>query len=454
MPGVADGAHLERSFYRWLRFAVPNLVTRAYFAIVVCSASYVRQAASKLMNSTSLDLASESQPRQVSTADPLDLHFRKMSEFPLLTHEDELALAKRLEQADFAISRALLGFAEGRQELLDVARALHEGEARVEDVERNPKGAHRDLAMRIERAVLAASRRSSGLQPRASGLRFHPRILRQILLNLTDLAQRTRGNAALSGALEEIEKWQAEAGRATAEFIHANLRIVVTFARRYRGLPLVDLIQEGNLGLLRAVDKFDHRRGLRFSTYAAWWIRHALSRALADQSRTIRLPVHLTGTVQRVRRTEERMLRETGCEPTPPDLAARLGLPLEQIKRVCEVVAQPISLEAPASSVSGDKEGAELGDFVPDGSAQPADEVVADSELRSEARRLLAELPEREAEILRLRYGLGGGVQQTLEEIGERLSLSRERARQLEREALRKLRAVSEKRRLRAHLSG
>jgi RNA polymerase primary sigma factor len=407
------------------------------------------------MNSTTLDLPSESQPRQGSTADPLDLHFRKMSEFPLLTHADELALAKRLERADFAISRALLGFAEGRQELLDVARALHEGEARIEDVERNPKGAHHDnLAMRIERAVLAASRRSSGFQPRANGLRFHPRILRQILSNLIDLAQRTPGNTALSGALEEIEKWQAEAGRATAEFIHANLRIVVTFARRYRGLPLVDLIQEGNLGLLRAVDKFDHRRGLRFSTYAAWWIRHALSRALADQSRTIRLPVHLTGTVQRVRRTEERMLRETGCEPTPPDLAARLGLPLEQIRRVCEVVAQPISLEAPASSISGDKEGAELGDFVPDGSAQPADEVVADSELRSEAHRLLAELPEREAEILRLRYGLGGGVQQTLEEIGARLSLSRERARQLEREALRKLRTVSEKRRLRAHLMG
>ncbi|MCL2724279.1 MAG: sigma-70 family RNA polymerase sigma factor [Polyangiaceae bacterium] len=404
------------------------------------------------MNSTTLHLTGES---QTTTLDPLELHFRKMSEFPLLTHADELALAKRLERADLAISRALLGSPAGREELLDVACALRDDEARIEDVERNPGVTDDDLATRIERAVLAASRRSTARsQPRTFGLRFHPRTVNHIVSALADRADRDPRSASLRETLAVIDKWQAEANRTTAEFIQANLRIVVTFARRYRGLPLVDLIQEGNLGLLRAVDKFDYRRGLRFSTYAAWWIRHALSRALADQSKIIRLPVHLTGTVQRVRRAEERLLRETGREPTPVDLAARTGLPIEQIRRALEVVAQPISLETPAGSASGDKDGAELGDFVADASAQPADDAVANNELRDEAQLLLAELPEREAEVIRLRFGLGGGVQRTLEEIGERLSLSRERARQLERDALRKLRVVSEKRRLRAHLTG
>ncbi len=247
--------------------------------------------------------------------------------------------------------------------------------------------------------------------------------------------------AALRRLLAELAAHREDADRATAAIVQANFRIVVTFARRYRGMPLVDLVQEGNLGLLRAVDKFDHRRGLRFSTYAAWWIRHALGRALADQSKMIRLPVHLTGTVQRVRRASDRMARETGREPTPEELAARTGIALDQIRRALDVVPQPISLDVPAT------EGVELSDVVADPKVVPADEVLAAGERRAEAHALLATLPAREAEILRLRYGVDGGTSRTLEEVGARLSLSRERARQLERDALRKLRAASEKRR-------
>jgi RNA polymerase primary sigma factor len=381
--------------------------------------------------------------------DPLELHFRSMTAFRLLTREDEHALARRLEKADLALVRALLAAPEGRTALRDVARSLREKETRIEDVERNPAD---ELIERIERTVdraeaFAARSRS---RPKAQGLRLHPRIVRELVRDLSELSERQPRNARLRRLLREVDVARRDGDKVTTELVQSNLRIVVTFARRYRGMPLVDLIQEGNLGLLRAVDKFDHRRGLRFSTYAAWWIRHALGRALADQSKMIRLPVHLTGAVQRVRRAQDRLQRETGQLPTIEELATRTGLPADQVRRALDVVAQPVSLETPVGSSTGD--GAELGDFVVDHSAPAADDLVSERELRVETKALLSELPEREAEIIRLRFGLNGGAQRTLEEIGVRMSLSRERARQLERVALKKLRVASEKRRLRVHL--
>jgi RNA polymerase primary sigma factor len=384
------------------------------------------------------------------THDPLELHFRAMTSFRLLTREDEHALARRLEKADLSISRAMLAVPEGREALREVARAMRDREMRVEDVERNPAD---ELPQRIDGIVARAEthpERSRALPP-AQGLRLHPRIVRTLVRDLEEAAARRPRNARLRRILRTIETARQEADQATTELVQSNLRIVVTFARRYRGMPLVDLIQEGNLGLLRAVDKFDHRRGLRFSTYAAWWIRHALGRALADQSKMIRLPVHLTGAVQRVRRAQDRLQRETGKNASPEELATRTGLPIEQVRRALDVVAQPISLETP---VGGDRDPTDLRDFVIDTTSPTADEVVAQSELRVETKALLSELPEREAEIIRLRFGIGGGTQRTLEEIGARMSLSRERARQLERDALKKLRIASEKRSLRSHLRG
>ncbi|HEY8079702.1 MAG TPA: sigma-70 family RNA polymerase sigma factor [Labilithrix sp.] len=378
--------------------------------------------------------------------DPLELHFQKMTETPLLTHEGEIALARRIERADLSIVRLLLASHAGRRALLDVARDVRCKRLRVEDVERNPSSSGgnladepaEELAARIERVVGAAVKRPRGSRsrPRARGLRLHPRVVRAIEAEL----------ATEDHDVSDLARLRREADAATADFVEANLRIVVTFARRYRGLPLLDLVQEGNLGLLRAVDKYDHRRGLRFSTYAAWWIRHALQRALADQSKMIRLPVHLTGAIARVKRAQERMLRETGRDATADELAARTGLPVAHVERALDVVAQPVSLDAHIGSAD-----TELGDFVTDEEAVRVDDEVAAKELRADTTELLAVLPEREAEVIRMRYGVGGGRQRTLEEVGRRLRVSRERARQIEREALAKLRAASESRRLRAH---
>lgn len=423
-------------------------------------------------------------------SDALELHFRQLSQYPLLTAEGELALARELERADAEIARALLSSREGRDAVLDLLTALRAKELAIEDVERNPGQSPPgdELDVRLERALRRFAARderqrrrtsapptrarraaASGAvravaRPRARGgavtaprlagselVRFHPRAVRTMEAKLALRAEDEPRNTSLRETLRALGDARRDADRVTAEFVQSNLRIVVTFARRFRGLPLADLIQEGNIGLLRAVDKYDYRRGLRFSTYAAWWIRHSLNRALADQSKMIRYPVHLAGAIQRLRRMQEKMLRETGRQATHAELAAKSGLPIEQVERALDVVAQPVSLDAPVSS--SDRDGTELGDLVADGKSPAADEELAARELEGDAQALLAELPEREAEVIRMRFGLGGHRQRTLEEVGARLSLSRERARQLERDALRKLRVASERRHLRAHLA-
>jgi RNA polymerase primary sigma factor len=386
-------------------------------------------------------------PEVEETHDPLELHFRKMIEYPLLTRDEELLLARQLERADLMITRLVLASVAGRRLLREVIDDLRTGELRVEDVERNPE--EDDLVGRLERAVTRADaharKRTRGARttrtlPNARGLRLHPRIVVAMTRELRDEAEANLEDKPLHEMLRELDRARAAADDVTRKFVQANLRIVVTFARRYRGMPLIDLIQEGNLGLLRAVDKFDHRRGLRFSTYAAWWIRHALGRALADQSKMIRLPVHLAGTLGRLRRAQDKLARTKGRLPTNEELAAYTGVPLDTIKRAFDVVAQPVSLDAPVGTGT---DAAELVDFVADEEAERADEQVAARELESQTIDLLQILDEREAMVIRLRFGIGGNPQRTLEEIGAKLAVSRERARQLERDALKKLRAAA-----------
>ena len=389
---------------------------------------------------------------------------------PLLTREGEVALAQRIERGERDVARALVSSPVAVEELSRIGAELRAGKLRAREVTRNPADDEEDEVAARSRLLdffeplhaleRAASDRAPGLAAmRAAArkaleqMRLTRAVLVRVVAAIRRLAQRGAGRSrATEVTLIAVRAGEREADRAKAALIEANLRLVVSVAKRHtgQGLQIADLVQEGNIGLMRAVDKFDYKRGFKFSTYATWWIRQSITRAIADQGRTIRTPVHMVETGNRLATARKRLVQSCGREPTIEELSVEVGLPIAKAQMALVARREPVSLETPA----GEDDSARLVDFVADTEREDALENLLRKRFVEGTRELLATLTAREAEVLRMRFGLDGGAERTLAEIGESFDLTRERIRQIETQALRKLRLPTRAKRLRAIFDG
>ncbi len=383
----------------------------------------------------------------------------------VLTHDEEVELAQRIEAGERDALEALLGTARAAIPLRALAAELRDARVLPTTLLRNA-GEDADEAANISRMARLLDRAATVASParRVVDEATRERRRRQRARIATDLAaerferavfdrmaRALRSKGADQRTRRAFARGRHQAQRAVHEFVGANFGLVVTYARRFvgQGLDMHDLVQEGQLGLIRAVEKFDWRRGHRFSTYAAWWVRQAMARALADQSKTIRVPVHLLESRHKLERVRRSMAQQGWRDPSDEELARESGLPIDKVRAIRGLVREPLRLEAPLGT-EGD--GGQLGDLVADPHAAAPDEELAGARMQEQTRALLEHLTPREQQLLRLRFGMDGGPGQTLEEVGKSFNLSRERVRQIEAAALKKLRAISEERELGSYI--
>jgi RNA polymerase primary sigma factor len=434
---------------------------------------------------------------QAPSEDPVRLYLKEIGKVPLLKAQEEVSIGQRIEIGQIALRRALGSIPLAVSKLLTVVDRVRHEEVPLDDVILLPEGGEvepeelrpmlaafariRRLGREIERLETAlASKKHRSRTTRANyhkwiaqnrqaiqglleRLPLKPALVDQVVAEVREHANRIAGShntrerrelereagigrKPLVAALREIERHDRDVRQAKRELMEANLRLVVSVAKRYLGseLSLLDLVQEGNIGLMKAVDRFQYRRGFKFSTYATWWIRQAITRAIADHSRTIRIPVHMVETLNRISRVNRTLVNEMGREPTPEELAKRTGVPAQKVRLILESSRKPLSLETPIG------EDSQLGDFLEDkGAGSPNDNLIT-QDLTTQVERALSTLSPKEKKILRLRFGIGEEGEHTLEEVGRRFSVTRERIRQIETKALRKLRHPLRGRALRA----